>query len=271
MSILAEIFEHKQAEVAQGMRERPLSTVRRRAEAAPHPPDSLAALTGSTGQTPALIAEVKRRSPSRGLLAESFDPVRLARLYQENGAAAVSVLTDMRYFGGSLEHLQLVAGAMDSAGVSPPLPVLRKDFIFHPYQLYEARLAGAAAVLLIAALLSPAQLCDLHALALELGLQPLVEVHQEAELEAVLFCRPRLIGINNRDLRTFAVSLATTYRLRPRVPSGVTVVAESGIHTAKDIEGLAAAGVDAVLVGEAILRAPDVAAKVRELAGKLVG
>jgi indole-3-glycerol phosphate synthase len=213
-----------------------------------------------------LIAEVKRRSPSRGLLSPDFDPLRLAGLYRQNGAAAVSVLTDERYFGGSLDDLRLVASALRTGVSRSPVPVLRKDFIFHPYQLYEARAAGAAAVLLIAALLSPVQLCDLHALALELGLLPLVEVHREEELAGVLDCHPRLVGINNRDLHTFATDLATTYRLRPQVPADIAVVSESGIHTAQDIAQLTDAGVDAVLVGEAILSAPDPAAKVRELA-----
>jgi indole-3-glycerol phosphate synthase len=267
MSILEEIFAHKQAEIALLERDKPLSAVRREAEAAPYPLDFLAALTTRGRPAPALIAEIKRRSPSRGLLSPAFDPLRLAGLYQQNGAAAVSVLTDERYFGGSLEHLRLVVGALRSGERLTPVPVLRKDFIFHPYQLYEARVAGAAAVLLIAALLSPAQLGDLHALALELGLLPLVEVHREAELAGVLDCQPRLVGINNRDLNTFTVDLATTYRLRPLVPAGIAVVSESGIQSAGDLACLDAAGVDAVLVGEAILGAPEPAAKVRELSG----
>lgn len=267
MSILEDIFQHKQAEIDRLKREKPLRTVRREAELAPAPTDFLAALTDGGRSAPALIAEVKRRSPSRGLLSPTFDPGRFARLYQENGAAAVSVLTDENYFGGSIDDLQLVATILQSGEYPSPLPVLRKDFIFDLYQLYEARAAGAAAILLIASMLSPPQLCDLHALAVELGLQPLVEVHNEEELEGALACQPRLVGVNNRDLHSFTVDLSTTLRLRPLVPAGITVVAESGIHTAQDVHLLAAAGVDAILVGEAIITAEDKAAKVRELAG----
>lgn len=267
MSILEEIFTYKRVEVARQKQVRPLSLVRAEAEAAPQAPDFLASLVNRDHSTPALIAEVKRQSPSRGILVQDFDPIRLARIYRENGAAAVSVLTDTRYFGGSLEDLLRVSASMRSGGSLQPAPVLRKDFIFDPYQLYEARAAGAAAALLISAALSPALLNDLHALAGELGLAALVEVHQEDELEAAFSCRPRLVGINNRDLHTFKVNLSATLRLLPQLPAGTLVVAESGIHTAGDVACLAAAGVDAILVGEAIVSAPDPAGKVRELAG----
>jgi indole-3-glycerol phosphate synthase len=172
------------------------------------------------------------------------------------------------YFGGSLEDLRQVSAYMRSVGSLPPVPVLRKDFIFDPYQLYEARAAGAAAVLLITAALSPALLNDLYALAGELGLAALVEVHQESELEVTLGCQPRLVGINNRDLHTFTVDLSTTLRLRPQLPAGTLVVAESGIRTADDVACLAAPGVDGILVGEAIVSAPDPGGKVRELSGR---
>jgi len=260
MTILDEIFAHKREEVAARQQAVPLPAVRARAEQALPPLDFVAALCG-TRPRPALIAEVKRASPSRGLLAPDFDPLRLARIYAENGAAAISVLTDERYFGGSLDHLSQIAGCR------PRLPLLRKDFIGDPYQVYEARAAGADALLLIAALLPARQLCSLQSLTEELGMATLVEVHNGAELESALHCRARLIGLNNRDLGDFSVDLGTALRLRPHIPAGVCVVAESGIHLPADVARLAEAGVDAILVGEALVTAPDVAAAVRSLAG----
>jgi indole-3-glycerol phosphate synthase len=272
MTILDEIFAHKREEVARQRAAEPLADVQARADACPPALDFVAALRAPAlrerrhAAYPALIAEVKHASPSRGLLVADFDPLRLAHDYAQNGAAALSVLTDERYFGGSLEHLSAIVDERDqSAG--PHLPVLRKDFICDPYQLYQARAAGADAVLLIAAHLPPTQLAELQALALELGMAALVEVHSAAELEAALICEPRLIGINNRDLRDFTVSLDVTARLRPLVPQGVTVVAESGIHTPADALRLAALGADAMLVGEALATAADVPAAVRRLAG----
>jgi indole-3-glycerol phosphate synthase len=212
-----------------------------------------------------LIAEVKRSSPSRGLLVEDFDPLWLARVYAENGAAAISVLTDRCYFGGALDDLQAIAGQQGKIGRR--LPLLRKDFLLDPYQLYQARAAGADAVLLIVAALEPACLKDLHALAGELGLAALVEVHTGAELETALSVGPSLVGINNRDLHDFTVSLDTTLRLKSWLPPEVTVVAESGIQTAAQAVSLGAAGVHAILVGEALVVAKDSAVKVRELAG----
>jgi indole-3-glycerol phosphate synthase len=210
-----------------------------------------------------LIAEIKRASPSRGLLAPGLDDSDLARVYAENGAAAISVLTDQRFFLGSLEALYTLRFAQTS-----PVPLLRKDFILGEAQLYETRAAGADAVLLIvAALPDDALLAGLHALALELGLMPLVEVHDLAELERALRLPGlRLAGINNRDLKTFDVSLETTLRLRPHIPSGICVVSESGIFTGEHAAVLAEAGVHAILVGEALVTAPDIGAKVRELA-----
>jgi indole-3-glycerol phosphate synthase len=260
MTILDEIFTHTQEEVAARQGAVPLPAVRACAEGAIPPLDFVAALRGARPR-PALIAEVKRASPSRGLLAPDFDPLRLARIYAENGAAAISVLTDERYFGGSLDDLRQIAGCR------PRPPLLRKDFIGEPYQVYEARAAGADALLLIVALLSPAQLGSLQLLAEELGMAALVEVHNRVELEIALHCRARLIGINNRDLGDFSVDLGTTLRLRPYIPAGVCVVAESGIHAPADVARLAAAGVDAILVGEALVTAPDVAIAVRSLAG----
>lgn len=259
MSVLKEIFDHKRVEVARRKRTVSQKSLEETARQAAPPLDFAAALR-HTGM-PALIAEVKRASPSKGVLAQGFDPLRLARLYAQNGAAAISVLTDERYFMGSLEDLRHIASQ------APRLPLLRKDFIFDAYQVFEARFAGADAILLIAAALAPDILRELHALALLLGMAPLVEVHREEELETALTCDPLLIGINNRDLSDFSVNLETTLRLRPLIPSGVCVVSESGIHTPQDAARLAEMGVDAILVGEALVTAPDPAAAVRHLAG----
>jgi indole-3-glycerol phosphate synthase len=260
VSVLDEIFAHKRQEVAARQASRPLRAVMAQAERAAPARDFVAALRGSRCR-PALIAEIKRASPSRGPLAPGLDPTAMARLYAENGAAAISVLTDERYFAGSLDDL---AGIASLSGM-PPL--LRKDFICDPYQVYEARAAGADAILLIVAHLSEDSLRELQALAEELGMSALVEVHDRAELEVALRCGARLIGVNNRDLRTFIVDSDTVMRLRPAVPAGVCLVAESGIHSAADVRRLASAGVDAVLVGEVLVTAPDVAAAVRSLAG----
>jgi len=267
MSILDEIFAHKRAEVAERQTTRPLARVRRAAERAAPPLDFIAALRGSLVR-PALIAEIKRASPSRGRLLADFDPGHLARVYRENGAAAISVLTDARYFQGHLDHLRALAE------MRPRLPRLRKDFVCDPYQVYEARAAGADAILLIVASLSPALLGELHNLARCLGMAALVEVHTAAGLETALGCGAGLIGINNRNLHTFTVDLATTGDLCPMIPAEVCVVAESGIRSAHDVARLATLtrldgtpGVDAILVGEALVTAADVAARVRELAG----
>jgi len=214
----------------------------------------------NTGRT-RLIAELKRASPSRGLLAPHLDLGHLAQIYAENGAAAVSVLTDEKFFLGCLQTLVTLRAQ------NYPVPLLRKDFILAEAQLYETRAAGADAVLLIAAALpDDAMLQALHALALALGLTPLVEVHTRAELERVLqLPKLTLVGINNRDLNTFAVSLDTTRQLRPLIPSGIGVVAESGIFSASAVRELEQVGVAAVLVGEALVTASDVGLKVREL------
>ncbi len=258
MTILDEIFALKRIEVARQKKIHPLESLRAEAESSPAPGDFLAVLRGWK-RKPALIAEVKFASPSKGILVEDPDPIHLTEVYLQNGAAAVSVLTDEHYFHGRLEYLQRIAAHWSD------LPLLRKDFLFDPYQVYEARLAGADAVLLIVAGLKRRVLEGLFALAVQLGLTPLVEVHSETELELALGCGARLIGINNRDLRDFSVRLETTFRLCRDLPSEVTVVAESGIHTPEDVERLGRAGVDAVLVGEALVTAPDVGARVRAL------
>lgn len=263
--MLERILAHKREEAA-GLDE---AALRRAAEGRPNPPAPFPSREGGDGraggrqQWPKLISEVKRASPSRGVLAPNMDEVEIARVYAANGAAAISVLTDEKFFLGKLGTL----AALRAAGVA--LPLLRKDFILTRAQVYETRAAGADAVLLIAAALpDDGELSELHALALDLGLTPLVEVHTAAEAERVLTLTGlRLVGINNRDLGTFVVSLETTERLRPLIPPEVAVVAESGIFTAADVARLGRAGVDAVLVGEALVTAGDVALKVRELSG----
>ena len=269
MSILAEIIAHKKTEI-EGLDVRSL---RRAAEALPATRDFLAAIAGERGRggrgrSVSLIAELKRASPSKGILAPHLDLLEVADIYAENGAAAISVLTDQKFFMGKLETLRELRFTR-----SLDLPLLRKDFMIDEVQLYESRASGADAVLLIAAALTDNnRLADLHALALELGLTPLVEVHDEGETERVLKLDDvRLIGINNRNLATFEVSLETTERIRPMIPGDVVVVAESGIFTAPDVERLSRARVDAILVGEALVTAPDIAAKVRELSRKAVG
>ncbi len=255
--ILAEIIAHKRREVAAlkkrhrlehlGLKAKPLKDGGRFHAALREPGISL-------------IAEVKKASPSAGLIRADFDPVALARAYQAAGARAVSVITDAKFFQGSLDYLAAVQGAV-------PLPLLRKDFLIDPYQVYESRLKGASAVLLIAAALDAPQLAGLRALAGTLGMDSLVEVHDEPELDKALKAGAGIVGINNRDLRTFTVSLETTLRLRPLVPAGVVVVSESGIRCREDVLRLEEAGVDAVLVGETLMRSADVGAKVRELLG----
>jgi len=265
MSILAEIIAHKQMEIA-ALDARAL---RRAAEASSIPRDFLSVLTrekgeGDRGRQVSLIAELKRASPSKGILAPHLDLFQVAEIYAQNGASAISVLTDEKFFQGKLETLRELRFTRKSE-----LPLLRKDFMIAEVQLYESKAAGADAVLLIAAALpDDRHFADLHALALELGLTPLVEVHNAAEAERALKLKDvRLIGINNRNLATFEVSLETTERIRPMIPAGIAVVAESGIFTANDVERLIKADVDAILVGEALVTSEDIPAKVRELSG----
>jgi len=256
-TILAEITRHKRDEIAQSRRDRPLALLQEEVSLAPLPRDLAVALR-APGVS--LIAEVKRASPSKGLLRADLDAAALARTYEESGASAVSVLTDRRFFGGGLDDLRAVRQSVT-------LPLLRKDFVLDPYQVYEARAAGADAVLLIVAALSDDSLDALYRLVRELGMTALVEVHGEAELQRALEIEPRVVGVNNRDLRTFEVSLETTARLRPLVPDDVVLVSESGVHTRADVERLAAIGADAMLVGESLVRAADVGHKIEQLLG----
>ncbi len=208
--------------------------------------------------TVALIAEVKHASPSRGILIEDFDPVALGTTYAQNGAAAISVLTDREFFQGSLSDLETVRSCV-------PVPVLRKDFVIDERQVVEARLAGADAVLLIVAVLDDERLRDLYAVVREYGMAALIEVHTEEEMERTLKLDPTLIGINNRDLHTFKVDLGTTLRLASMAPASITLVSESGIHSTADVEVVANAGAHAILVGESIVKAPDIGAQIRAL------
>lgn len=260
--LLDEIMAWKRQEVARVKRERPLAELRALATTVPGPLDFTAALRQPGVR---LIAEIKRASPSKGLLCHDFNPETLARVYLHNGAAAISVLTDVRFFQGNLAHLTQVKETVTRMG--RPVPVLRKDFIFDPYQVWEARVAGADAVLLIVAVLGDRQLRDLLAETRRLGMEALVEVHNEQELARALTAGARVVGINNRDLRTFTVDLGVTERLRPLVPPDVLVVSESGIHSSTDVQRLTKAAVDAILVGESLVKArPEVRArKVREL------
>jgi len=205
-----------------------------------------------------LIAEVKQASPSRGMLSPNFNPTELSQTYAEGGAAAISVLTEANYFMGSIEHLAAIKEAVG-------LPLLRKDFIFDPYQVYESRAYGADALLLIAAIVSEGQLKELISLSHSLGLRCLVEVHNGDEVEKAILSKAEIIGINNRDLNTFIVDINTTRRLRPLVPKEKIVVSESGIKSRKDMEKLGEWRVDAALVGEALVTAGDVRAKMQEL------
>jgi indole-3-glycerol phosphate synthase len=251
-TILDRILARKVEEVA-ALRPR-AGELRQRAEAEPPPRDFLAALR--TGEQVALIAEIKKASPSKGVLIEDFDPAQLARIYTEHGAAALSVLTDADFFQGSLTYLDAARGAC-------ALPALRKDFTIDGLQVDEARAAGADAMLLIAAALDDAQLADLHAHMTALGMAALVEVHDDAELERALKLGAALIGVNNRDLRTFAEDLSLSERLAAHMPPGQLWVAESALRTPEDVARMGAAGATAVLVGEGLVKAADIGAQVR--------
>jgi len=255
--ILQEIAAYKREFVAQRKREKPLVDVRSASLDTAAPADFVGALQRDGIS---LIAELKKASPSKGIIRADFDPERIADIYAENGARALSVLTDEAYFQGCDAYLQAARRVAE-------LPALRKDFTVDPYQIYEARLLGADAILLIVALMDGGQLEDFLGQGAELGLGALVEVHTAAELDRALTAGPRLIGINNRDLKSFETSLETTFELLEKIPAQVTTVSESGIESRADIERLEAAGVDAVLIGEALMRQTDIGAKVRELLG----
>jgi indole-3-glycerol phosphate synthase len=262
MSILDEILAHKRGEIEAAKRAVPLERLLEAAHAQPRARGFAAALrTSAEAVSPKLIAEIKKVSPAKGALNPTMDVRAMAALYEAAGAAAISVLTDARFFSGSLDDLRAVRATVS-------LPVLRKDFVLDAYQLAEARAAGAdGALLIVAAFDQPlAAIRSLLGTGRELGLDCLVEVHDEAELDAALEAGAEVIGVNNRNLKTFEVSLDVTERLAPRVPAGTTLVSESGIASGAEAQRVRRAGASAILVGSAIVSAADPAAKVRELA-----
>lgn len=266
--VLDLIMSHKRQEVPKQMAVMPLEQVRAFAQLTPPALDFAAALTAAPGAS--LIAEIKRASPSKGLIARDWDPPLIASAYAQAGVAAISCLTDSRFFQGELAYLTTAKERLRDEGRA--VPILRKDFIYHEYQVYEARMAGADALLLIMAVLGDNDVKRLLSLTRSLGMEALVEVHDAPELQRALAADARVIGVNNRNLRTFQVDLETTARLRQQIPGDKVVVAESGIQTAADVARLAEMGCDAILVGETFckLRQHERAAKVREFvaAGK---
>ena len=256
-TILAKIFESKRREVDEAKRTTSLESLRERVQTVDSPRGFRAALCGGE-QAPRVIAEVKKASPSKGVIREDFDPVTIARSYENGGAAAVSVLTDAPFFQGRLEYLEEIHATIS-------IPVLRKDFIVDEYQIWEARAAGADAVLLIVAALDDGQLQAFHDVALELGMDALVEVHDDEELERAAAIRPTVVGVNNRDLRTFEVDLNTTRRLLEKRPEGALIVSESGFFQRSEIDEMRSWGADAFLIGESLMRAPDPGGALSEL------
>jgi len=255
--ILDRIVADNLEELESRKRSFPLKEWQRVALEQPLPLDFVSALHGNHIK---LIAEVKKASPSKGIIRPDFNPVEIAQTYAGNGAAAISVLTEAKYFQGSLDHLRDIRRALGNR-----LPLLRKDFLCDPYQVYESRAYGADSLLLIVAILTPDKLEELFGLSHELGMSCLVEVHNEAELEIALNSGAKVIGINNRDLSTFDVDLTITKRLRPLIPQDRIVVSESGIKDHSDMEKMKRWGVDAVLIGESLLSASDITAKMKEL------
>jgi len=258
MSILSQILADKRTEIDCARRRIPHSELEKRIGDMAPARDFEGALR--TANRPALIAEVKKASPSKGIIREDFDPVEIARIYADNGAACLSVLTDEPYFQGHLRYLRAIRDAVD-------IPLLRKDFFIDDYQILEARAAGADAILLIAAALTDTELEWMLEAAGSLGMTAIVEVHNRGEVDEALATSAPIIGINNRDLHQFRTTLQTTIDLLPSIPPDRLVVTESGINRRADVEKMAAAGVHAILVGEALMREPDIAAKMHELLG----
>ena len=257
-SILEKIVNHKLTEIAAAKAARPLEDVAAAADNAAAPRNFLAALQNATGI--GLIAEVKKASPSKGIIRADFDPVAIAQIYAESGASCISVLTDENFFQGHLDYLTAIKQQVK-------IPLLRKDFIIDEYQVFEARAAGADAVLLIAECLEADQLIGLHKRIRALGMTPLVELYDEQNVEKVMAADPVLVGVNNRDLNTFEVDLSHSVKVKQLLPESVTFVSESGIYSRSDVEMLEKSGVDAMLVGESLMRADDIGAAVKTLLG----
>ena len=257
-NILDEIVAYKRRVVTEAKQRVSPEALRKQADQVRRPDSLMDSLTA--GEEIALIAEIKKASPSKGVIRESFDPVEIGRSYEKNGAAAISVLTDVKYFRGSDASLKAVSEAVE-------LPVLRKDFVVDPYQIHEARTIGASAVLLIVSALSPRELAEMLAVCRESQLDALVEVHTPGEARMALDAGADLVGVNNRDLKTFATDLQTTFDLLEHLPDDLVVVSESGIRSRDQVVRLRDAGVDAVLVGEHLMRQPDVGRELRALLG----
>jgi indole-3-glycerol phosphate synthase len=260
--ILDQIVQNSRQELAARKASISLEKLGQLASAMPHPHDLAQALSGNNVR---LIAEVKKASPSKGLICAEFDPLEVARCYAQNGAAAISVLTDNKFFQGSLGYLSRINAALGNNRAQARPPLLRKDFIFDPYQVYESRAYGADALLLIVAILTAAELSELLDLSHRLYMHCLVEVHDEKEVETAVRSGAGIIGINNRDLQTFKVDVDTTRRLRPLIPAGRIVVSESGIKDRSDMQKLQSWKINAALVGEALMASGNIAVKMREL------
>ncbi|NOK62595.1 MAG: indole-3-glycerol phosphate synthase TrpC [Chloroflexi bacterium AL-W] len=272
-TILHEILTHKRTEVARQTVKIPLVQLQKKIATLPPVRDFATAL--KQPDRVSLIAEVKKASPSKGVLIEQFDPLKLARTYVTNGASALSVLTDVRFFQGSLKYLEGIRALTEKMAEHTPtmdVPLLRKDFILDPYQVYESRAYGADALLLIVAALDDSTLESLLTLTHELGMQALVEVHDATELDRATAVGANIIGVNNRNLHTFATTLETTQHLAAALPDDPRpiLISESGLATKEDVARVRTWGVDAILVGEALVTAPDIATKVRELAAKVI-
>lgn len=255
--ILDDILQNKRTEVELAKRNFPFKQLVDKVRNCPHPKDFYGALNSKSGEVK-IIAEIKQASPSKGLLTSNFNPTKIAKTYSNAGVDAISVLTDTRYFKGSLEDLSSVRKTVD-------LPLLRKDFIIDPYQIYEAKFYGADAILLIVAALNSDQLEELKSIAQTLGLHTLVEIHNESELETALEKKCQIIGINNRDLKTFDVSLQTSIKLSSQIPDDILIISESGIQSAKDIQTLRAHGINSFLIGESFMKSDNPQNKINEL------
>lgn len=260
-NVLTKIVDHKRQEIAEARKLRPVESLIDQAASAPPVRDFADALDSASRRDVGLIAEIKKGSPSAGIIRDDFDPVSIAKVYEQHGASCLSVLTDERFFLGHLDYLRAVRSTVK-------IPVLRKDFIIDRYQVLEARAAGADCILLIAECLDDCQLRDLYFYASELGMESLIELYDAENLDRVLKLGPTLVGINNRDLRTFVTDLEHTTRLGKQIPATSLLVSESGIKTRADIDRVKAGGARAILVGETLMRSPDIGQAVDRLLGR---